>query len=385
MSKENNIVISAIGKDLTGLTGLLTSVIYACNCNILDIYQSVTHGFYSVFIIVNTEKLICTQDDFRKKIHNVGNQTGLKILIENFHEGRRKAFKKFLNLYLIGHDKPGVVAATATTLSNFGINIENICMAARNNLFIMKMDADISDTSGDLNDIQMQLKNKLNEMGIGIIFEDGNKNISTKKLIVFEINSSNITADFFKELSGINEIKDLIANKPNKLEDTAFLLSGINIKTIESITSFIKVDADTEEIIRTLESFGFNIAVIYTGFKFVVDRVKDLLNLNYTFGNTLKIDDSKSVFKSELNEPLINSSKKTEVINLICQAEGLNPDDVISVNDFSGGKIDFSSSIVNIQLETGILEHLLKLYKMKEISPENLAGIISAFCYPDKV
>ena len=383
MSKENNelVVISAIGKDLTGLTGLLTSVIYACNCNILDIYQSVTHGFYSVFIIVNTEGLSCDQNDFCKKIHNVGNQTGLKILIEDFHEGRRKSFKKFLNLYLIGEDKPGVVATTATTLSNFGINIENICMAARNNLFIMKMDADISDTSGDLNNIQAQLKNKLNEMGIGIIFEDGNLYVTTKKLIIFEINTSYIKSDFFEKIFEIEEIRNITKKQQDGLNNIAKLLDGINIKTIESINNFIKVDADTEEITRDLECFGFKIAAIYIGFKFIIDRVKELLNLNYSFGNTLKVNETKSVFKNELNEPIISSGKKSEVINLICQAEGLNPDDVISVNDFSSAGADFSSSIINIQLEAGIIEHLLKLYKNKELSAENIAGIILAFCY----
>ena len=118
------------------------------------------------------------------------------------------------------------------------------------------------------------------------------------------------------------------------------------------------------------------------GFKFIIDKVKELLNLNYAFGNSIKIDENNSILTKEINEPTINSNKKTEVINLICQAEELNPDDVISLNDFSNDNYDFSSSVINIQLDVNITNYLLKIYEKKEISTENLVGIILAFCYP---
>lgn len=384
LKNENLYIVSAIGKDLTGLVSLITSVLYELNCNIIDVQQSVTHGYFSIFIIVDTEKIKTNINNLAKKVLEVGNQTNLKIIFEKFQEGRRKPDKKIMSVFLIGKDRPGIVAETATTLGYYAINIENIRMLARGELFIMEMLVDVSDTSLNIDVVQNKLKDLLNKIDIGVLFQTDKNYRKSKKLIIFDISTSLIEKDILNELWQNVKIKECLKqcknlnNEKREIKSRAQMLNGIDIDILNQIIDKLIITADGEEIIRDIKDLDYKIALISTGYKIFTDKIKDLLTLDYTFSNIITRDKTGKYLTGEIEEPIIDKNKKSDIINFIFQSEGITKDDIVTIGDRPGNNIVLRSLGLFIKPDPDFIDFIIKIFNEKKISDKNLAGILCA-------
>jgi len=73
---------------------------------------------------------------------------------------------------------------------------------------------------------------------------------------------------------------------------------------------------------------------LHNGFKFFVKRIFEEAGVDYAFSNALEVDEN-NVITGELEEPIITSGSKDELLEFIMKAENISRDQMIGVGDGS--------------------------------------------------
>ena len=79
---------------------------------------------------------------------------------------------------------------------------------------------------------------------------------------------------------------------------------------------------------------GFKIALLSSGFHFFIKQIFEAAGVDYAFSNGLKVDEEGKI-TGELDEPVIRSDTKEEILQFIMSTEKINRDQVIAVGDGS--------------------------------------------------
>ncbi|HOK41414.1 MAG TPA: ACT domain-containing protein [bacterium] len=370
--QENLYVISAIGKDVTGLVSLFSSVIFDLNCNIVDVREDVVHSFFSILLFVDVSNIKTNTTDFVKRINEVAHQTGLKILIEKFKESKRKKEKKIMELLLLGKDKPGIIANSALIFGDYGINIEHIRMLARTDLFLMKMLVDISNVS-DITIVQKNLKAKLNQLNVGVFCNVENLLQPKKRLVIFNIFSSFLSPFFLDSL-----IKNFNLSELKKLDERKIEISfnerrerfkKLDIDLINQLIKNFKIPEETEEVIFELKNAGCQIALVTNAFDIFTNELKERLRIDYVFSNKIFADDKNKIYE-------IEPSKINDIKNILLNIENLPDDDCLLIGDADYNDIFIPNQWFSIYFEFSCFNSLVKKY---DLSKNDILNILSLF------
>jgi len=166
-----------------------------------------------------------------------------------------------------------------------------------------------------------------------------------KKLIVFDVESSLLQesslVDFLKRIEGRvktgegePEMKNGGGDRMQALVENARILRGIPVADLEKFSEKLQLNPGALELIGILKTMGFKIALLSSGFSFLMKRIFEEAGVDYAFSNSLKADE-KGLLTGELQEPLITSESKSEILDFIMSVEGLKPEQVIAVGDGS--------------------------------------------------
>ncbi len=75
----DKIVISVIGKDTTGIIARISSFAYQHNVNILDIAQTIRMGIFNMMMIVDTDKMDISFEEFASQMKKMSEEIGVEI------------------------------------------------------------------------------------------------------------------------------------------------------------------------------------------------------------------------------------------------------------------------------------------------------------------
>lgn len=78
-NKEDQVVISVVGKDKIGIIASISGMLAEYNVNIVDINQTLINGLFTMIMVVDIS--LCTLDfnQFKKNLDELGNKIGVKI------------------------------------------------------------------------------------------------------------------------------------------------------------------------------------------------------------------------------------------------------------------------------------------------------------------
>lgn len=384
------VTITAIGRDKPGLVSKLTNVVAEVNANIVDVEETVLRGLFAMFMIVDVSLATVSTDELKDRLVKKGIEVGLQVTLEPYLEGRRKSEKELALITILGKDRPGIVAKTSTLLGNYNINIEKIRMIARGEIIAMEMLVDLSDLKSPLKKVRVELQNLCETLGVGAILQKENVYQKSKKLIVFDMDSTLVdeeTIDEIAKIAGVGEqVKKITARAMNgeidfveAVRERVKLLKGLEVKHLEEIAKNMHLTPGAEELTRSLKSMGYKIVLISGGFTYFTDRLKEKLDLDYAFGNKLII--KNGVLTGEVEEPIIDGEKKADIIHWISEIEGISKDEIVAVGD--GANDQFMLGKVGLGIAFNA-KQVLKQVADGVIAQKNLLSILYALGLPDK-
>jgi len=189
------------------------------------------------------------------------------------------------------------------------------------------------------------LKELCSTLSQSVVIQSENVFNRGKKLIVFDVESSLLQesslVDFLKRIEGRvktgegePEMKNGGEDRMQALVENARILRGIPVADLEKFSEKLQLNPGALELIGILKTMGFKIALLSSGFSFLMKRIFEEAGVDYAFSNSLKADE-KGLLTGELQEPLITSESKSEILDFIMSVENLKPEQVIAVGDGS--------------------------------------------------
>lgn len=383
-------VITATGKDKPGLIAEITGVMAQANVNIVDIEAFSMRGLFAIFMIVDCRAALTPIEGLEAQLLDIGSRIGLEVNMEPYVAGRRKAEKKLSLLTTLGMDRPGIVARVSRFLFEKNANIERIRMIASGELNAMEITTDISDVPFSFVDFRDGLEDACAEVGQDVVLQTEDVFRRPKRMIVFDVDSTLIDVEIIDKLAeaaGVGEKVREITTKAmsgeidfkQALKERARLLKGLSVETLEAVANSLEIMPSAEELISTLKTLGYKIALISGGFTYFVDKIKEKLGIDYAFANKLVIKEGR--LTGEVEEPIIDERRKGELIQELAKKENLLREEIVAVGDGANDRFMLRNSGLGIALNS---KDVLKKVADGVITKENLTGILYCLGAPEK-
>ena len=356
MGEKGKIIsLSAIGLDSPGLVSKITTKVFELNGNIIDVEEICRRGLFSIFLIIDFSGSDAHMQKISDALSRLGEETGLKVVLDVYQEDQiaYSGEKENHVVTVLGEDKPGIIAAVSTFLHQHHINIESCKMIARGKFFSMEMAINTSrmhvepamSRSDAIERMKLALRQLCGSLNQSVVIQSENVFNKGKKLVVFDVESSLIQEssleEFLKRIegrvktgNGEVEIREGGEDRMQALVENARILRGIPLADVEKFSGKLQLNPGALELIGILKTMGFKIALLSSGFSFLMKRIFEQAGVDYAFSNSLKADEM-GLITGDLQEPVITSETKSEILDFIMSVEGLKPEQVIAVGDGS--------------------------------------------------
>jgi phosphoserine phosphatase len=189
--EENLFVVTVLGKDREGLVIGITGTLAEVNVNIVDIEQSVIHGLFSMFMLIDTSKARVNVNELRGRLYERSKKLDVNVNIIPFSEydgGNDEEEREIRKITILGKDKPGIVAGISKALYDLEINIERIKMVARGDLLAMELFVDSKGVSLDA--LRRVMEKVGDAIGVDVIVQPEDMSRFRKRLVVFDMDGT---------------------------------------------------------------------------------------------------------------------------------------------------------------------------------------------------
>ncbi len=161
------------------------------------------------------------------------------------------------------------------------------------------------------------------------------------KLVVFDLDNVIIDGEGIDEIGKLVNVEDQIAaiteqamqgelDFETSIKQRVKLLEGASIKDIEALAEKMPLMAGAEETIKSLKENGFDVAIISGSFDVIANTIKEKLNVDNIFTNSLGEDNG--VLTGEVFGPLVTGSK-LDVLSKFIDEAGYTLEECIAVGD----------------------------------------------------
>jgi len=354
-NKRKLVSLSAIGLDFPGLVSKITTKIFEIGGNIIDVEEYCRRDLFSIFLIVDFSMSKNSMDEITTTLKAIENETGLKVSV-GIHDEEEIAHideKELHIVTILGVDQPGIIAKVSTYFHRCNINIQNCRMIARGKFFSMEMVIDTNKMDVEprlsrkeaIEKMKDELKDLCTRINQSVVIQSENIYKRAKKLIVFDVESTLIQVSSLKNLlkkiegkarsiESTFKFSDDTKDEMQSLIENIRTLKGVHMSELEKFSEILQLNPGTLELIRILKSMGFKIALLSSGFAFVIKKLFEAAGVDYAFSNTLKIDEN-GILTGELEEPVITGITKNEILKFIMNLENIKREQVIAVGDGS--------------------------------------------------
>lgn len=391
-SKEKDFyVLSVIGEDRVGIVSEVTQFLLKKGFNIVDIEQTVIHSQFTMVLLIQPLRPRFHLNQLRAGLNPLAQKLDIKITVTPLHEfkGLRLAeTKRPYVLTILGTDRPGVVANLSSMFARHHCNIERIKMIARGELLAMEMSVDLRDAL--FHDLRKEISEVAKRVGMDIIAQPESIFKKRRKVIVFDMDSTIVDGEIIDEmatLAGVGKKVTAITEKgmrgeidfSESLRTRVSFLKGLRIKSLESIAKTIRFTKGSEELVAALKEMGFRVALISGGFSYFTDILKRRLGFDYAFGNELEIRYGK--LTGRVKGKIIDARRKAEIMDEICEKEGITRDEVVAVGDGSNDRIMLANAGLGIAFNA---KEILKKVADGSITRDHMKGVLYCLGITDR-
>jgi phosphoserine phosphatase len=170
------------------------------------------------------------------------------------------------------------------------------------------------------------------------------KNIfeTPKKLVIFDMDSTLITAEVIDEMAqihGVGEKIKLITSRAmngeinfnQALKERMSLLKGFKRQQMDEILKNLRFTPGAEDFMLVLRKSGIKTVIASGGFEYFVRYVGEKLKIDEFFANQL--DFQQDELTGDLIGPIVNAQRKEEIVCELARRENLTMDQVMAIGD----------------------------------------------------
>jgi phosphoserine phosphatase len=381
---EKLYILFGTGPDAVGLVQQITTPIARTGGNVMDLRQDVLHGLFTVFLVVDFADSAASLEQVEGLVAEIAGDTGLDLRVEKYQPVARSAERANLLLILVGRDRPGIIAAVSDCLRSYRVNIELSQMIARESIFLMELLVDISRSTLPLENLQSTLRGHMAELGIETQFQDRDVFNKKKRVLLFELGGSfidgatrgeilrqaGIPLDAFQAIYPAGDTAACLAAALARLE-------GLPVEVVEKLAASAAPTAGTAELIQTLKTMGYQVAVSSGAFTQLTDGLGPRLGLDHCYGVAAPVDEDAMTFATEPSGEALVPLSRERIIGGLRTQEGVAREDISVISDLGFG--DSAPPGIHLSFDTRLF---LDFLNQHVLSPESLIGALGAFGPP---
>lgn len=342
-----NILITVSGADHPGITSRLMKIVSADNTIIKDIGQSVTHGLLSLSFVLEISEGHDANSHVIKDLlfeaYKMGMSLDYKIVNGDEHKSAidMAAEKFILNCVAPDRINSNFIHDISSTLAKHDVNIQRIDKVSPEEFTSLEILTTVPKKL-DQALLKQELLKVSNNHKVDVAFLKDNVFRRSKRLIVFDMDSTLIQAEVIDELAkahGVGEKIEAITERAmngeldfnQSLIERVGMLEGLEASKMEQILNDLPLTPGLEDFLKTVKKLGYKVAVISGGFTYFANALKERLGLDYAFANELEIIDGKLTGK--VVGTIVNAEQKAILVSLIAQQENISLEQVVAIGD----------------------------------------------------
>lgn len=342
----DRIVLHVAGADRPGVTARLMKIIAEENAELVDIGQSVLHGYLMLSAIVE----IPSNSRALRRILFEANDLGLRFEVTPFR-GAAAAYTRGsqpgLCVTVLGPLSDGTAAARITGfMAEQAMNIREIRSLSEPELSGLELIADLAPgvrmSDAELAQLRGTFLRMGMELGVDLAVQKDDMFRRTKRLVCMDVDSTFVKGEFIDELAELAGIKPQVAAITERamrgeldfkeaLRERVQLLAGLPLERAMSLLDRIELTPGADRFVNALRSLGFRIGLVSGGFTVFVDQLKRRYGLDFAFANELEIQDGK--LTGRVRGPIVDSERKAQVLSDMAQAYSCRLEQTVAIGD----------------------------------------------------
>lgn len=348
------ILLNVAGNDHPGLTAGLTEVLSGHGVNILDIGQAVIHDNLSLGMLLEVPPEAQSGPvikDLLFQAHQLGLSASFTPISEEDYEqwvglqGKPRFIVTLLGRKLSAQN----IGRVAEVVSSHGLNIDSITrltgrfsLRDENRQQRACVEFSVRGEVADLQELRQAFLQITRDEEVDVAFQADNLYRRSRRLIVFDMDSTLIQCEVIDELAKAAGVGDQVIaiteaamrgelDFKESFRRRLALLEGMDESVLKDIADNLPITEGAERLISTLKKMGFKVGLLSGGFTYFAEHLQQHLGLDCVSANQLEFVDGKLTGK--VSGEIVDGAKKAELLTNMANQMGIGMEQVIAVGD----------------------------------------------------
>lgn len=335
------VLITVTGVDQPGVTSALFEVLSRNQVELLNVEQVVVRGRLTLGVLISAAPEVADgtalADEVTAAIHGVG----LDVTIERGDDAPIIAAPSTHRIVVLGRPVAATaLGALADEIAEINANIDMI--RGVSDYPVTGLELRVSVPAGAAGRLQSALSRVAAQQQVDVAFQDASLSRRTKRLIVFDVDSTLIQGEVIEMLAARAGAGDAVAaiteaamrgelDFAASLHQRVATLAGLPAGVVDEVAEQIELTPGARTTVRTLRRLGFKCGVVSGGFRQVIAPLADELKLDFVAANELEIVDGK--LTGRVTGPVVDRPGKADALREFASQAGVPLEQTVAVGD----------------------------------------------------
>jgi phosphoserine phosphatase len=342
----DRLVMHLAGMDRPGVTARITEVIAEEHAGLVNIGQSVLHGYLMLSAIIDIPR----NSYALRNLLFAATDLGLRFEIMPFvtpSEGALALEQPALCVTVLGPLGDGkATARIARFMAERSINIREIRSLSEYELSGLELMVDLPAghelSALELAHLRGSLLRLSMELGIDLAVQKDDIFRRSKRLVCMDVDSTFVKGEFIDELAELMQCKEQVSaitaramrgeiDFKQALAERVKLLEGLPFAKARALVEKFELTPGADRFVKILRGLGFRVGLVSGGFTFFVDELKARFGLDFAFANELEVEDGKLTGK--VRGSIVDGERKAQILKDMAQVYNCRLEQTVAIGD----------------------------------------------------
>ena len=343
---SDRIVLHIAGQDRPGVTAKLAEITAAENAQLVDIGQSVLHGYLMLTAIVD----IPPASNALRRILFAVSELGLRVEITPFEDIKHRSVRgrdptAGLCVTLLGDLRSGAAIAGVTSfMADREMNIRDIRSLSEGGLTGLELILDLPKgrpTEQELSVLRGELLTLGRRVSVDMAVQKDDLFRRSKRMVCLDVDTTTV-GEFIDDLAELVGCKEAVAEITARamrgeidfkqaLTERVKLLAGLEVSRADDLCTRFELSPGAETFVCTLKSLGIRVGLVSGGFDFFVGALRDRFGLDFSFANELEVEGGR--FTGRILGTIVDGERKAQVLKDMAEVYKCRLEQTVAIGD----------------------------------------------------